>query len=206
MKIFGIHFGNSSDSEASVPDALSKGSTIPSPAEKEVVIDVEIPISHLVETELRPLFNETPGLETVWKACLMWHVQFNASLPFVFLKDNIDHTEYRRYKKFYQTYVLEVEKPVLDEYLKLSFSNISFGDFVGFVDKALEYGDSEMLDTILIQAKRLFTESKFANDLLDGGIQRGRQFRDIMQAIVILFMITLTTLIDSRLAARGERA
>ena len=162
MKIFGINLsGDSSNSDASLQNS-------PSPTQKEVEPSAEIPALLTIEPEIRELFDLFPGLESLWKACLMMRVHRYIYDSLCLLNEHVDHAEYRRYRKLYQTYMLEVEKPVLDEYLKLtSMISTNYDSFVWFRRAAKDYNDRGMLDAILVHAKRLFTEPQFANDLLD---------------------------------------
>src|SRR5882672_9196607 len=121
MKIFGFNFsGDSADSEATLQNAIAKELSSARPTQKEVEPSAEIPARHTIEPEIRELFNLFPGLESLWKACLMMRVYRYIYDSLCLQNEHVDHAEYRRYRKFYQTYMLEVEKPVLDEYLKLS--------------------------------------------------------------------------------------
>ncbi len=169
MKILGINFSlGSSDTDATLQESIAKELSSARPTQNEVEPSAEIPARLTIEPEIRELFNLYPGLESLWKACLMMRVHRYIYDSLCFQNENVDYAEYRRYRKFYQTYMLEVEKPVLDEYLKMSsMITTDFNSVVWFKGVARDYNDRAMLDSILVHAKRLFTEPKFANDLLD---------------------------------------
>jgi hypothetical protein len=178
LSIFGIQLlGDSTDTANS--DAVR-----PTPNVIEPIAN--LPAQHLLEVQLRDLFNQTPGLETLWKACLMWRVNYYVIEPFIFYHDQIDAAEYRRYRQFYKAFVLGAEKPVADLWLTLGLTRTDLLGFTEFGEKAMEYDDRDTLDEIMANALRLFTEPEHANPLLDlnDKIERWKEKIDARDVLV----------------------